>query len=213
MNNHPFPTMRWAAVGWMLFWFPIWWWAWGWDNFLFTCDIAIIMTCAGLWLGNPLLLSAPALSMIIPGVMWTADFFARLTLGFHLTGDTEYMWDDQYLLFVRSVSLFHIFWPVLMVWAVRRVGYDRRALWLQSGIAAVAVVAGRLLGRVDYNVNFAYENPITPTQIGPVPVHLALMALMLITVFYIPTHFALAWLNNDPASRASDALPEAAPAD
>jgi len=77
----------------------------------------------------------------------------RLLSGKHPVGDTEYMWSEQVPLAVRLLSLFHVVWPVLLVWSLGRVGYDRRGFPLQVGIAlcvlcalAVAIPSTRLEG-------------------------------------------------------------------
>ena len=63
------------------------------------------------------------------------DFGSQL-LGFHLLGLTGYMFDAKLPLFTRGLSLFHGWLPLLLVWLLHRVGYDKRALSAWSGLAA-----------------------------------------------------------------------------
>ena len=57
-NPCAFRRLRWAAAAWLAVWVPAYASFWGPRNFLLLCDVAVILTCAGLWLGSPLLLSS-----------------------------------------------------------------------------------------------------------------------------------------------------------
>jgi len=188
--THTFPWMRWAAVVCLAVWLPAYAITWGWWNFVLLCNIAVILTCVGLWRGDALLLSSQAVSTIVVEPLWTLDVAWRFVSGAHLIGGTEYMWDPVYPLWVRLLSAYHVLWPVLMVWAVRRVGYDRRGFWLQSGLA-VAVMALSRFGDPVRNPNMAFRDPIFQQTWGPAPAHIALMLAVLIFVIYWPTHQVL----------------------
>lgn len=185
-----FPRMRWAAVVWLAVWVPAYAITWGWSNFLLLCDIAVILTCVGLWRGDALLLSSQAVSSLVIGVLWTADLVWRLTVGGHLVGGTEYLWDAQYPLWVRALSTYHVFWPVLLVWALRRTGYDRRGFLLQSGLAVLVMAASRFADPAT-NPNAAFRDFIFGREWGPAPAHMTLMLAVLILVIYWPTHQVL----------------------
>ena len=188
-----FPWMRWAAVVWLAVWIQAYWVVWGWRNFLHLSDVTVILTCVGLWRGSALLLSSQAVASIVVDLAWCLDVAWRLMFSRHLIGGTEYMWDARFPLWVRLLSVFHVFWPVLLLWALARLGYDRRGWVLQSGIAAVALVLARLLAPAQ-NINFAYRDPFFGRAWGPAPVHLAVILLPLIVLIYGPTHLALARL-------------------
>ncbi len=195
-----FPRVRWAALGWLAVWATAYAQVWGWVNFLFLCDISVILTCLGLWRSSALLLSSQAVSSLIVETLWCIDFGWRLLLGRQLIGATEYMWDARYPLAVRLLSLFHVMLPLLLVWAVRRVGYDGRAFRTQAAIAVVAVIGARFV-RSDLNINFAHRDPIWKRSFGPAPVHLGVILAGLLGVLYWPTHLALArWM---PSARAA----------
>jgi len=182
--------MRWLALAWLAVWIPAYFWVWGPRNFLHLCDVAVILTCAGLWLGSPLLLSSQAVSSILADVVWAVDAGSRLLLGKHVFGGTEYLWDASFPLPVRLLSLFHLAWPALLLWSLRRVGYDRRGFGLQIVIAAALLVVSRFAGRVE-NLNFAFRDPIWGLSIEPAPLHLAATLGFLVAVFYLPMHLAL----------------------
>jgi hypothetical protein len=195
-----FPVARWVALAWLAAWVPAYWIWYGPLVFLNLCDIAVILTCVGLWRGSALLLSSQALSSIVVDLAWDADLAWRALTGRHLLGGTEYMWDAQYPPWLRGLSLFHLVLPITLVWALHRVGYDRRGLPLQVAIAAVVLAVSRAFGP-EQNVNFAFTDPVLGRALGPGPVHLAAM-LALLALIYAATGAALRRISPPAAGQA-----------
>jgi hypothetical protein len=187
--SHPFPRLRWAALLWLAIWAPTYAVVYGWGNFVHLCDVAVILTCVGLWRGSALLLSMQALSIPID-LTWNLDLGWRLLAGQHLLGGTEYMWETKYPLWVRLLSLFHLALPILQLWALRRLGYDRRALAWQSLLGLALLALARTLGP-EVNVNYAWQDPFFHRSWGPAPVHIAVIFAGLIAVVYLPMHALL----------------------
>jgi hypothetical protein len=183
--------LRWSALLWLLVWVPAYWRVWGPANFLFLCDVAAALTCIGLWTNNSLLLSSQAVSSLLIDLAWALDAAWRLFLGRHLIGGTEYLFDARFPLWLRLLSLFHLLLPFLLLWALHRVGYDRRAWALQSAIAILVLVLARIASTPEKNINFAFSDPFFHRAWGPAPVHLAVTSLFLIFVDYLPTHLLL----------------------
>lgn len=181
---------RWAAVVWVVLWVPSYATTWGWRNFFALCDVAVALTCVGLWTQNARLLSSQALVATMASLLWALDAGGRLLTGRHIFGGTEYLWNAEVPLAVRLLSLFHLILPVVLVAALRRTGYDRRGLPLQVGLTAVLLLISRLVG-ASKNLNFAFRDPLLHRQWGPVPLHL-LAVLAGMTVLYLPTHVVLA---------------------
>ncbi len=64
--RHKIPDwFRWLALLWLVVWFAAYWHAWGPANFLHLCDVAVILTCIGLWTNNALLTSSQAVSSVL----------------------------------------------------------------------------------------------------------------------------------------------------
>jgi hypothetical protein len=188
-----FPRLRWLAPIWLAVYLPAYAFSYGLANFLFLCNIAVMMACAGLWRGSALLVSSAALSSLVVDPVWTLDFAWRLLLGRHLIGGTEYMWDPRWPLPVRLLSLYHVVLPILLLVALRRTRYDLRAYPLQSLIAVTAVVAGRLVGP-HVNINYAFVDPLLKRSWQPAALHVALIAGALAGVLYPLMHAALSRL-------------------
>lgn len=174
----------------MLVWFPAYFRVWGWANLLHLCDVAVILTFIGIWLANPLLLSSQAVSSVAAGIFWISDVGWKLATGRYLIGGTDYMWDAKYPLWVRLLSTFHIGLPLVLLWTLRKVGYDRRAFALQAAIAAALLIVSRFVA-ADLNMNYAYRDPVWHRAWGPAPAHIALTLLVILAVIYWPTHVLL----------------------
>jgi hypothetical protein len=182
--------LRWAALVWLVFWMAVYWRYWGAANFLHLCDIAVIVTGIGLWSNSALLLSSAAVGSLVVDAIWMLDAGWRFFLGRQLTGGTEYLFDARYPLWIRLLTLYHLVTPPLLLWALYRMGYDRRGFALQSAIA-VAVFAGARFTPPELNLNFAFTDPFLHRAWGPAPLHVALSALALIVSAYLPTHLCL----------------------
>ena len=181
-------------TAWFALWVPSYWAFNGPANFLWLCDVTNWILLPALWLESPLLLSSQAVGVLVIQSVWALDFLGRLLLGVHLVGGTEYMFEAGDPLWLRSCSLFHLWVPLLLLWAVARVGYDRRAPWLQSAIAAAVLPASRLAGDATTNLNWLWRPfGLEQTLLPPLGwLAFALVAYPL--VLYLPSHAALsAW--------------------
>ena len=180
---------------------PVYLHAYGPTNFLWFCDAALILTVIGMWLENSLLISACAVGILLPQCVWLADFGSQL-LGFRLLGLTGYMFDPQLSLFTRGLSLFHGWLPLLLVWLLFRLGYDRRALWVWTVIATVLVMTSYLFTppagapladpNTPINLNYVYGfNDQKPQTWVNQNLYVVLMLSGLWLLAFLPTHLVL----------------------
>lgn len=186
-----FPRLGWLGVLWLLVYLPAYQSAYGARNFLFLCNIGVILTAVGLIARSRLLLSSQAVAAPVIALVWALDVGWKLATGEFLFGGAAYMWDAGYPLFARLLSLYHVVWPLLLWYVLRRTGYDSRGWPLQAGIAALALVAGRLLAPAAENINFAWTDPFFGRQFGPAALHLAFCWALLSGVAYGATHWLL----------------------
>ena len=112
---------------------PYYWSFYGLANFLWLCDIALLLTVAALWCRSRFLASMQAVAVLLPSLIWLADFLARLLTGHFLTRWTHYMFRPDIPLVIRTLSLYHAWLPFLVLWSVRRLGYDSRA-WIAQTV-------------------------------------------------------------------------------
>lgn len=199
LGSPTFSVLRWFSLLWMVVWLPAYFRVWGWANLLHLCDVAVILAFVGIWLANPLLLSSQAVNSLAAGIFWISDVGWRLVTGRFLIGGTDYMWDARYPLWVRILSTFHIGLPLVLLWTLRKVGYDKRALAVQAAIAAVLLIVSRFLS-AELNMNYAYSDPVFHRTWGPAPAHLAMIFIPLVVLIYWPTHLLLRWLFQAPGA-------------
>lgn len=126
-------------------------------NFLWFSDVALLLGCVALWLEHPLLASMQAIAVVVIESLWIVEFAVRLTTGARLTGLTGYMFDASISKFVRALSLFHVWLPIVLVWMVWRLGYDGRAFMYQTLLGSTVLVASFFLTSPRENVNLVHR--------------------------------------------------------
>lgn len=180
---------------------PVYWMNYGPTNFLYFCDVALLLTLVGIWREDALLISLPAVGILLPQVLWCVDFLVQLCGG-HLTGMTGYMFNADNSLFLRGLSLFHGWLPFLLIYLVRKTGYDRRALpgWTIITIFLCLIAyfllpeAGAVLAdsKIPRNVNYVFGmDDAKPQELLPAPAYLIAWIAALIGIVFVPTHFML----------------------
>ncbi len=174
-------------------WIPVYWIHNGWQNFLWLCDLANFLVGLALWLESPLLLSAQAAGVLLVQVLWTVDYLGALLFGVHPIGGTEYMFNPATPWWLRGLSMFHIAMPPLLLWGVRRLGYDRRGWKLQTAITCVLLPATFLLVDPARNVNWLWR-PFGVEQRWLPPAAFLVVAIAAYPILlYVPTHLLLSW--------------------
>ena len=177
---------------------PIYWRQYGPANFLWFSDIALLVLVPALWLENALLVSMMAVAVIFFEAIWNIDFFTRLATGKSLIGLSAYMFDPKIPLFIRLLSLFHIALPLLLLWMLHRLGYDRRALVAQTILAVVVLPLSYLVSNPRENVNWVYGFGEHPQSTLPAGVFLLLVMVIYPIVVYLPTHLLFAKMFHTP---------------
>jgi hypothetical protein len=191
---------------------PVYLHTYGPANFLWFCDAALILTVAGMWLESPLLISMCAVGILLPQCLWLVDFGVNL-LGFHFLNLTSYMFDPHLPLFTRGLSLFHGWLPLLLVWLLFRLGYDKRALSAWTVLAAGLVLvcyfftppsgAHPANANVPININYLYGfNDQQPQHWVNQNLYVILWPGALWLVAFLPTHLALRKIFTVPSPAA-----------
>src|SRR6266496_4251387 len=84
--------------------------------------------------------------------------------------------------------MFHIVLPVILLWGLHRLGYDRRGFLWQAIVALVVLPFSYLLSNSRENVNWVYGFGQNPQKIMPAPLFVILLMLLFPLVIYLPTH-------------------------
>jgi hypothetical protein len=191
---------------WVAVWAPLYWKQYGSQNLLYFCDLGNFFIAAALWLESPLLFSWQATALLLFQSLYTIDLLGAAVGGRHLIGGTEYMFDHGIPLFIRLLSLFHLATPPLLLWAISRLGYDRRG-WKYQTLTAWIVVPINYLWRPEFDINWA-RGPFAREQ-HVVPGWLYLLGYLIVVplVVFWPTHLFLQWWTSRRSSIAASNRP------
>jgi len=185
---------------------PYYWLTYGPLNFLWFCDVALLVTLAAFWLESGFLASMQLIAIGLPQMLWVADFLARLLAGASIIGLADYMFDERIPLFVRGLSSFHGWLPFLLLWMVWRLGYDRRAWLAQVALAWVLLPVCYLFTppppppadnpNAAVNINWVFgPGKNEPQQWMPGWCYFALEMAFFPLCIYLPSHLmARKWL-------------------
>jgi hypothetical protein len=188
----------WIKLGWTLWvvvWVPLYWSHYGPRNFLWFCDIGNFMILLALWTESAVVFSWQACSVLVVQLLFTIDLTARAAFGVHPIGGTGYMFNDDgsnIPVGMRLLSLFHVATPPLLLFALKRLGYDRRGLYWQTATAAAVLPVCWLGWSEKVNLNWVW-GPFDRPQyvIQPPWLYLLVCLVAYPAVLYIPTHLVL----------------------
>lgn len=189
-----------AYSGFLAVMVPSYWHDYGPTNFLYFCDTALFLTLAAIWSESTLLASVAAVGIVLPQIIWVLDFVVHFA-GLKITGMSDYMFDAKLPMFTRGLSLFHGWLPFLLLYLVRRLGYDRRglAMWVSLAWALILISyfwmppPGTVLANPNQpvNINYVYGfSDQTPQTWMPAWAWLLTMMLGLPLLIWWPSHLA-----------------------
>lgn len=194
-------------------------------NFLYFCDVALLMTLVAIWTESSLWASAPLVGIFVPQLLWQIDFLAA-AVGIKLTGLTGYMFDQHKPFITRFLSFFHFWLPILLFYLVWRLRYDRRGwlTWSSLGLGLLFVCYFLMPGpppplddpNLPVNINYVYGMSDSGPQTRMDPNGwFALECVILVFAIWWPTHVLLAKLfprrTATPPSKASEPAPAVSP--
>ena len=128
--------------------YAVWW---GWRNFLWFSDIALITTGVALWLDNSLLASMMALAVLVPELLWTASYFGRLLFSFFFF----LILSSPFSFFSSFSLLFFLLLFCFCLWAVACVAVAHLCPWLAGpSLSPPLHLPKRLTWRVRVRLTF-----------------------------------------------------------
>jgi len=163
----------------------------GLGNFLWFSDIALLTTVPALWFESSLLASMMAIGVLLPELFWNATYFGRLLTGRRLAGLTDYMFDAHKPLYLRALSLFHVFLPVLLLWMIARLGYAKEGWLAQTALAWIVLPLTYLLTDPGKNINWVRGPGTRAQEKLPPLLYLFLLMIGFPALVYLPTHLLL----------------------
>ena len=191
----------WLKVGWTLWvlvWIPFYWRYYGPQNFLWFCDLSNLLVAVALWAESPLIFSWQSVSILLVQALMTVDVLGRLVLHRHVIGGTEYMFDSSYPLYIRLLSTYHFVIPFILIWALARFRYDRRALALQCVTMLIILPLSWLFGPghpedpvLARDINWSWGVFDKPQHVLPPWLYLIVCLVGYPLLLYVPSHLAL----------------------
>jgi hypothetical protein len=170
-------------------------------NFLYFCDVALLLTLVAVWKESAMLAGMAAVGIVVPQTLWCADFLAHIA-GFKLVGMTDYMFNPRLALFLRGLSLFHGWLPFFLIYLLRKLGYDRRSLraWTITAWTLMLVsfffmprpgaVLVNVKAPVNINYVFGFSDRVAQSWM-PESAWLILLLIALPVLFYLPVDLIL----------------------
>jgi hypothetical protein len=155
-------------------------------------DIALIVSTVALWTRSSVLCSMEGVAVLIFEIAWCIDILLRLMIGERFAVLSKYMFRREIPLWIRLLSLFHLWIPWLLLWMVWQLGYDRRALVLQINVWMVVVVVCYFVSPREENINFVFGLGGLEKRLSTVG-YLAVLVVGVPVVIYLPTHLFLSW--------------------
>ena len=189
-----------AWTAWVAVWAPVYWKQYGAQNFFFFCDLGNFLIALGLWLESRLIFSWQAVGLLLFQSLYTLDLIGTVLLGKHMIGGTEYMFDPTIPLVIRLLGLYHLVVPPLLLWGVRRLGYDRNA-WKWQTLTTCVLFSICYFWRPQHNVNWVrgigHEQHIMPGWL-----YVLGYLIVALVVVYLPTHFFIGrWMSSRSAGK------------
>jgi len=160
-------------------------------NLLWFSDIALLVTVMALWFESAFLASMMAVGVLIPDILWNLGFFGQLVTGKRISGLTDYMFDRGKPMYLRALSLFHVFLPILLLWMIARLGYESKAWIAQSVLAWSVLPLSYWLTDPAENVNWVFGIGNKPQKRLPPLAYLGFLMLAFPSLIYLPTHIVL----------------------
>ncbi len=164
---------------------------WGWANFLWFSDIALILSVPALWFESPLLASTMALAVVLPDGLWIVSFIWQLATGRRLIGLADYMFDASKPRWLRALSLFHLWLPMLLLWTVARLGYAHDALIVMTSLCWVVLLICFFFTDPKENINWVFGFGGERQTRRSARLHLLLTIVAFPALVYLPTHALL----------------------
>lgn len=170
---------------------PAYWKNYGLENFLWISDISLFLTYLALIFQNRLLMSIPTLGSLPVEFLWIFEFTCQLLTGNNFTTLAQYMFEPQYNILLKALSLFHLILPIVWIKYLFTWGYDKRALPYMTILALSLGVATYLLTNPEKNINWVFSPELYNWHWISNPLWLLLFLTIIPITIFLPMHFLL----------------------
>jgi hypothetical protein len=176
---------------------PTYTWYYGPLNFLWFSDVGLFLTVLIVWLNSNLINSMASVGILALELAWCIDFIGDFCrnikiIDFNIIdGLSDYMFETQYLLFFRLMSLFHVVLPFAWIYYLYKWGYNRKGLIYFVPLYWVDLTITYLFTDPIKNTNWVFyaqtENLTCITQAQ----WLLILYFIVPLILFVPMHFLL----------------------
>jgi len=195
INDAVFPL--WIKIAYTLFVIilvPVYWKNWGLANFLWFSDVALFGTLVALWMESSLIASMMGVAVLFPEVAWNVSYFTRLLTGKNIFSLTDYMFDENRSLFLRSLSLFHVFIPILILWLIADIGFHNDSLYYQTLFGWTVLLVTYFFTDAKENINWVFGPGSSPQKKINPHIYFFIVMLAFPLALYLPTYLFLRFI-------------------
>lgn len=182
--------VRVLVTGFVAILIPVYWKNYGIKNFLWLSDIGLFLTLFALWFKSSLLISIAIVGILPLELVWNVDYFVHLFTWYSICGLSSYMFDSKYNYALRSLSLFHVFMPIIWVWYLIKWGYNIQALYYWLIIYWIILILSYLSTTQKENINWVFINKFNKNKVSPLIWFIILMVFFPLFIF-LPMHIIL----------------------
>lgn len=187
-------TLFWQLIKYLLIVFtliliPVYWRNYGPLNFLWISDMGLFLTVLGLIFHESLLVSMAIVGAMVTELVWCIDYFAELLFGINIINLSDYMFDTNYSVGLRGLSLFHVAMPIIWFLYLIDYGYNRRAFWYMTFLYWIMILATYLCTEPAANINWVFLPLIKPELGIPLKVWVVILMIFFPLCIFLPTHY------------------------
>jgi hypothetical protein len=148
-------------------------------------------------------MSIAACGVLLLEMVWNMDFFLSLIFHQKTIHLADYMFDNRYSLFLRSLSLFHILIPIIWLTYMSHYGYDPQAWSYFMVMYWIVISITYLFTKPKDNINWVFMPQALKLK------HITSLQWILLLMIGIPfgialpTHVILKTIFHVPASSIS----------
>lgn len=192
--------MYWIVIKFLLSFFmiiliPIYWYFYGFKNFLWLSDIGLFLTVLALWTNSVLMMSIAAVEMFFFELIWNLDFWMILFFDISKIKLADYMFDSQYPIGLRLLSLFHIFMPIIWISYLYSFGYDANAIYYAIFLFWIILLLTYFFTDPSQNINWIFWPKVHNIRISQFA-WLLLLAIGFPLFDFLSTHYLFLKLFN-----------------
>ena len=145
----------------------------------------------------------PAVGVLPLELAWNLDFVS----GGKALGLAAYMFDRRIPAALRLLSLFHVALPPTLLYALSRLGYDRRAFAYQTALFWTVLPLSYALTKPEQNVNWVFGPGEKPQRRIPALLYLLVEMAVLPLLVFLPMHVILQRVFGSPAADGGRSMP------